>query len=70
MSSPKAVFSNSGTVWPCVSQPRSPPLSLVPGSSEYFLARSSNLAPFCLLEDVFGFLANFLDLGVGLADGH
>ena len=42
----KAAFSNSGTVcfWPI--HPRSPPLSFVGASSEYFFANSSNLTPF------------------------
>ena len=42
----------------------------MPSSSEYFLARSSKLAPrFGLFQDVFGLLANFGDFGVGFADG-
>src|SRR5258708_31678203 len=40
-----AVFSNSGTVWPLPIQPRDPPCFALPGSSEYFLARSSSFAP-------------------------
>ena len=66
----KAACWNSGTVWPSTIQPRSPPLGLVASSSEYFLARSSKLAPLLgLLQHVFGLLANFGDFGVGLADG-
>ena len=39
-------------------------------SSEYFLARSSKLAPFlACLQDVFGLLPDFGDFGVGLSDG-
>src|SRR5581483_5799913 len=40
-----AAFSNSGTIWPCPNEPRSPHCAPEPVSSDSFFASSSNFAP-------------------------
>ena len=63
----KIALSNSGTMCPRWANPSSPPLSLLPGSSEYFLASSAKFPPALqLLQNAFGLgLGRRVGLGVG-----
>ena len=63
----KMALSNSGTIVPRRAKPNSPPLSLLPGSSEYLLGQFGEVgAGLNLLEQILGLgLGRGIGLGVG-----